>query len=151
VPPTPSAAPDRAHPPKPIPVPDEASAGFWEATARNELAIQGCQHCGHLMHPPRTMCTGCQSTKPAFEWKVVSGRGRVRSWTTIRQALLPAFAADVPYTVAMVELYEQAGLIMTGQLHDIDLADITLDMPVRAEYTELSQGVKVPHFVPVTT
>jgi uncharacterized OB-fold protein len=42
------------------------------------------------------------------EWRATSGRGRVYSWVGVRRALTPAFAAEVPYTIATVELEEGA-------------------------------------------
>lgn len=38
----------------------------------------------------------------------MSGRGRVYSWVGVQRALTPAFEADVPYTIATVELEEGA-------------------------------------------
>jgi uncharacterized OB-fold protein len=96
------------------------------------------------------MCGNCQSTHPAFEWQVVSGNGRVRSWTVVRRALLPAFAQDLPYTIAEVELDDQPGLVITGQLREVAPSSITLDLRVRVGFAGSSQGFAVPHFVPAT-
>src|SRR5437764_5884220 len=93
-------------PPKPVPVPDEYSEGFWEAAAAHVLAIQRCQTCRFYSYPPVTLCQSCLSQDRAFRFEPVSGRATIRTWTVMRQAFLPGFQGDIPYVVAEVELEE---------------------------------------------
>src|SRR6516165_1967476 len=95
---------------RPVPVPDALSADFWEAAARHVLSIARCTACQQFTHPPDTVCTNCGSIEPGFRFEVVSGRGTVRSWTIVRQSMLPGFEREVPYMLVDVELEEQTGL-----------------------------------------
>src|SRR3954462_15824753 len=105
-------------PRKPLPVPDAHSEGYWKAAAEHVLAIQRCDHCGRYAHPPLVVCKACQSTRPAFHFEPVSGRGRIHTWTVMRDSFLPAFKPDVPYVVVVVELEEQKGLRVMANLKD---------------------------------
>jgi uncharacterized OB-fold protein len=130
-----------------LPVPDERSAGYWEAAARHQLAIARCSRCGTYSHPPEIVCVACGSLDPEFRFEPVSGRGRLRSWTTVRQALLPGFEALVPYIIIDVELEEQAELRLTGRLLDGPDAKLAWGAPVKVAFEDVAPGVSIPAFV----
>ena len=46
----------------------------------------------------------------------MSGRGTIFSFTIVRRAFHPGFAADLPYVVALVALAEQAGLHLVSNI-----------------------------------
>ncbi len=131
---------------RPLPVPDPLSEGYWQAAARHELAIARCGQCGMFAHPPGAVCCACGSTDPRFEWMTVSGKGRLRSWTVVRQALLPGFADLVPYVTVDVELDEQAGLRIIGRLLDGPGSPLALGARVTACFEDIAPGVAVPAF-----
>ena len=131
---------------RPLPVPDVLSQGYWEATARHELAIAKCSRCGAFAHPPGAVCCACGSIDPQFEWVTVSGKGRIRSWTVVRQALLPGFADEIPYVTVDVELDEQSDLRIIGRLIDGLGAPLAPDARVTACFEDLAPGVAVPAF-----
>jgi uncharacterized OB-fold protein len=132
---------------RPLPVPDPRSAGFWEAASRHVLAIARCPHCSAYSHPPDAVCASCRTVEPGFTFEPVSGRATVKSWTIVRQALLPGFEADVPYKLVDVELAEQAGLRMTGRLLDGVDAPLSLGAAVQVAFEDIAPGVAVPAFV----
>jgi len=131
---------------RPVPMPDERSAPYWEAAAGHELAIARCQRCRVLTHPPDTVCPHCHSTEPDWVWDRVSGRGAVRSWTVIRQSPLPGFAADVPFVLVDVELQEQLGLRLIGRLMDGPDASLRVGDPVTLAFEDIAGGVAIPAF-----
>jgi uncharacterized OB-fold protein len=131
---------------RPVPVPDEQSAGYWEAAERKVLAIARCSHCGHYVIPPGIVCRNCLSSTPAFVFEPVSGRGRIRSWTIIRDAFLPGFVADVPYVIVDVELEEQTDLRMLGRLVDGAEAELRLGLPVTVTFDDRDAGPPIPAF-----
>ena len=94
---------------RPTPVPDEASAPFWEASARGELVLARCDACGRLAHPPEPVCPHCFAGTPAFE--PVDGHGRIRSWTVVRQSFLPGFEDVLPLVLVDVEVEDDVRLI----------------------------------------
>jgi uncharacterized OB-fold protein len=76
----------------------------------------------------------------------VSGDAAIRSWTVVRQALLPGFEADLPYVIVDVELVEQADLRMTGRLIDGAGAPIAAGARVHVVFEVVADGVSVPAF-----
>jgi len=133
-------------PPKPVPVPDEQSAGYWEAAAAHVLALARCAHCAILAHPPGPVCPGCLSTDPQLAFVPVSGRGTVRSWTVLRDSFLPGFADDIPLVLVDVELDEQAEIRLIGRLVDGPDAPLHLGARVVTVFDDLGPGVSVPAF-----
>ena len=131
---------------KPRPVPDAQSEGYWQAAAEGVLAISQCVHCGVYAHPPALLCTECRNPEPRFRWQPVSGRGKVRSWTIMRDAFLPAFKADIPWLLVDVELDEQAELRTIGRLVDGPDAPVRLLAPVTVEFDAIAPDVAVPAF-----
>lgn len=138
-------------PAKPVPVPDELSEPFWSAAARHELAMQRCLGCDHLAYPPTVVCRSCRADPPDFEWSTVSGRGRLKTWTVMRDAFLPAFLDEVPYVVGDIELDEQPGLRMVAQVIGLDLGDLRLGTPVEVSFEDLGDGLALPYFRPVAS
>jgi hypothetical protein len=136
---------------RPVPVPDDLSAPYWEAAARHVLVIARCSRCGSFAIPPGQACPACGTTDPSYAWTEVSGVGTVRSWTIIRQSFLPGFDDDLPYLLADVELTGselkgQAELRMIGRLLDGPEAAVTVGAPVTVAFEDLGSGVSVPAF-----
>ena len=137
---------DRTAAPKPLPVPDERSAGYWDAAARHELALARCSRCSRLTHPPDVACPHCLSTDPAFAFAPVDGRGTVRSWTVVRDSFLPGFVAEVPFVLVDVELDVQRDLRLIGRLVDGPDAPLRVGDRVTTVFEDLADGVAVPAF-----
>lgn len=133
-------------PPKPLPVADERSQGYWDAAARHVLALAQCSRCHRLTHPPGIACPHCLSTDPAFVFVPVDGRGTVRSWTVLRDSFLPGFAADLPLVLVDVELDVQADLRLIGRLVDGPDAPLRAGDRVVTVFDDLADGVAVPAF-----
>jgi uncharacterized OB-fold protein len=136
---------------KPVPLPDELSSGFWEAAARRELVVQQCGNCGWFAYPPGLACVNCHIDPPDFDWETVSGAGRLKTWTVMRDSFLPGFAGDVPYVVADVELAEQPGLRMVARLDGVEPEDLELGLALRVDYGDIGGGRLVPYFVLATS
>lgn len=130
-------------PPRPVPDPD--SAPFWEALRAHELVLQRCGECKRFRFPPGPTCAGCGSRRAAFV--PVSGDGRVRSWVVTHQPFHPAFADRVPYVVLLVELVEQPGLFMYGNVRPEGVA-ISAEMPVKAVFDDVDDGVTLLQWMP---
>lgn len=132
---------------RPLPIPDEQSAKFWEAAARHVLTIARCFRCDAFTHPPDLTCTYCGSVDPAFVFTAVSGSGTIKSWTIMRQSFLPGFNDDLPFVLVDVELDEQSDLRLIGRLLDGAHAPLRIGARVRTEFEDLSPSVAVPAFV----
>ena len=134
-------------PTRPVPVPDETSAAFWDAAASHVLTAARCARCHAFTIPIDVVCPHCQSTDPAFTFEPVSGHGAIRSWTVVRQSFLPGFEGDVPFVLVDVELDDQADLRMIGRLLDGPDVPLHLGDRVTAAFEDIAPGVAVPAFV----
>jgi uncharacterized OB-fold protein len=82
--------------------------------------MPSCPYCSHIGH----------------DVVEASGEGTVYSWIVVHRAFHPAFAGDVPYTVAMVDLAE--GPRVVAWLEDID--EPASGMAVSARYVDHPEG-----------
>jgi len=128
---------------RPLPFPDDASAPFWEACRRRELRMQQCSGCKKLRFPPRPMCPRCQSFDS--EWVPVSGRGRIYSFVVAHAPVLPAFAGRVPFPIVLVELDEDAGLRIVGNLVG-QKAPVRIGARVEVAFEEVAPDVTLPQW-----
>ena len=131
-------------PKRPIPVPDDLTRGFWEASARGMLAAQHCQDCGFYTHPPRVLCGGCASGNVKFD--DVSGRGRIYSWAVMRMQSVAGFEQSVPYTTLLVELEEQPKLLLAGYMPG-EGEGLSIGAPVEVFFEAIEgSDLKLPNF-----
>jgi uncharacterized OB-fold protein len=79
-------------------------------------------------------------------WKQVSGAGVIYGYTVMHQPLVSGFEEAVPYNVIAVELDEQPGLLLTGNL--IGDASVAPKVGSRVElvYEEIAEGFMLPQF-----
>lgn len=96
-------------PAKPLPRPAPESLPFWEGAKRQTLMLPFCRSCQRFWFPPSNRCRRCLSD--SFEWRETSGKGRVYSFVVFHRVYHPAFEADIPYVVAVVELDEGPRLL----------------------------------------
>lgn len=115
---------------------------FWAFCSERKLCFQKCSSCGIWRHLPRLMCAGCGSAE--WEWLESSGKGHIYTWTITHQAMLPAFADEVPYASVVVELEE--GVRMVSGVEGIALDEIDLDLPVEVTFRAISEDMNIPVF-----
>ena len=124
---------DESGPMRPLPLPTDDSAPYWEAMNRHELLLQHCLDCDRVVYLPAPMCDECQSFN--LEHFVSSGRGHVYSWTVVHNMGHPAFVP--PYAVLLVEVAE--GPRILAQLHapnGDEWERLEVGMPVRIAWDE---------------
>jgi uncharacterized OB-fold protein len=126
----------------PIPDPTPAVAPFWDALRDGCLRIQACADCRRLRHPPRPVCSACHS--PRVEWRDVSGRGEVWSYTICHPPVLAAFREQVPYNAIVVRLDE--GVFLVSNLVGCPNHEIEVGLPVELVPTPADGGVVLPLF-----
>ena len=123
----------------------EETAPFWEGTARGELLVQQCDSCGRLRFPPRPVCPWCRSFDTT--WAPMSGNATLWSWVIAHPPLLPAYAAQAPYNVIVVQLAEDPALRMVGNLNG-DPESLGIGGAVRVLFPDPIEDVVFPHWVP---
>ena len=135
------AKPAGPPPAKPVPSPNDATAPFWSGCAQGVMRMRHCAACGKVSAPTRSVCA-CGNAE--LGGKDCSGRGTVFSCTVVHRAPDPAFRADVPYVIAVVELEEGARL-MSNVIGCLP-AEVSIGMKVSAVYETVAENVGVPKF-----
>lgn len=131
---------------RPVPVPDETSAPFWDAAADGVLVLARCSRCREHSHPPAPVCPRCHRTDPGFVFEPVEGRGVIRSWTVLRQPFLPGFADDLPIVLVDVAIDGTDDVRLIGRLLDGPDAPLHLGAAVAVVFEHLHDGIAVPAF-----
>jgi uncharacterized OB-fold protein len=129
---------------RPTPNPEGLNAEFYAWCAREELRVQRCSACGTWRHPPCVVCARCNSD--AWSWERASGPGRVYTWKVTHQALVPGWAEEVPYAVAVVELEE--GVRLVSAVREVAPRDLRIGMAVKVGFVKASDTVGLHWFRP---
>ncbi len=129
-------------PPKPEPRPAPESMPYWEAAKQHRLELPQCEACQQYWFPPSRTCPHCLSAK--VQWTPVSGRAKVFSFVIYDRVYHPAYAQEVPYVVALVEL-EEGPRLLTNVVGVAPL-DVRCDMPLRVVFEDRPGGASVPQF-----
>jgi uncharacterized OB-fold protein len=138
-----------AVPAKPVPVPDEASAPFFDGALAGRLMLLRCLSCrtymspiAYVTSPLRVRCVACFSGD--LEWAPSAGRAVLYSFALVHHGYDQAFAADVPYNIALVETSE--GVRLTSQIVGCANDELTIGMPLEVVFERLSDTVALPKF-----
>ena len=121
------------------------TAEYWAGCKRHELLIQRCVDCRAAQFYPRAFCTHCSGGK--LQWVRASGRGTLASYTIVHRAVSPAYAAEVPYVVALVSLEE--GPTMMSNVVSCSPESLRIGMSLEVVFDDWPEGVTVPKFRPV--
>jgi len=128
-----------------FPRPTVETKEFWEGCRKKELLIQFCPKCGNHQFYPRIHCTQCMCRE--VEWVKSSGIGHVSSYTIVHRAISKAYAEEVPYVVALIELDE--GVTMMSNIIGCLPQDVTIGMKVKVIFEEWSDQITIPKFSPL--
>jgi uncharacterized protein len=129
--------------PRQLPELEPETTFFWQSGADGRLRILRCSQCGHYQHPPWPRCPVCGSEDVAPV--VVSGKGRVKTYTINIQPWVPGLEA--PFVFAAVELDEQPELyVFTNILGPVNAVRAGMRVEVTFEQRE---DVYLPLFKPV--
>jgi len=132
-----STPPDDRH----LPLPDADTEHFWERSEQQELVVRFCIDCARHYHYPRRRCPTCLGE--STEWREVSGRGQIYSFTVVHQAPGKAFRDRVPFVLALVDLDEGVRLMTNIES---DPASVEIGARVSIDWRE-DGGMKLPVFV----
>lgn len=130
---------------KPLPdVADPNMAPYWEAAKRHELRMQRCDSCGYVRFPPAKHCPECLDEN--HDWVLLSGRGTIWSFGVYHHLFNRAFADDIPYNVALVQLEEGPRLVTN--IVGVENEAIEIGMPVEVEFDDVTDEVTLVRFRP---
>ena len=116
------------------------NAFFFEGTALGELRIQSCNACGALRHPPGPVCPSCHAMDRGFV--LAAGTGRVYSFIEHHAPQIPG--KKLPLKLAVIELDE--GVRMIGELRGVDIADVSIGMPVQVGFDRIDDDLTLPYW-----
>src|SRR4051812_3493031 len=136
---------------KPVPVPDELSAPFFDGAREGKLMLRRCESCGTHMWPVTRFgttviarCTNCLSGD--VDWVPSSGRGELYTFALMHQPYDPSF--EIPYNLSIVELEEG---VRTTSVNVVDCPSDELRIGMALEVVfEDRDGVPLPMFRPAS-
>lgn len=119
------------------------SEGFWEGTRHKKVMLQYCRATGQYQFYPRPLSvfTGRRD----IEWREVSGRGQIFSFTIARVAR-PPFAQHTPYVIATVQLDEGVNII--ANIVGCPLDRLAIGLRVQPYWAPLPDGTNLLLFTP---
>ena len=120
------------------------SRPFWDATRERRIVIQYDRDVSAYQFYPRptSIYTG---RRGALEWREVSGRGRIFSFTIARRAR-PPFRGHEPYFIALVTLDE--GVNLMSNVRDCPVERMAVGLRVRPAWLPLADGRNLLMFEP---
>ena len=134
---------------KPLPTPGPETRRYWDGCKNHELWLPCCRACQSFYWYPRDFCPTCFAWD--IEWRQASGRGKIYTFAIQHRAWHPAWADEVPYVTALVELEEGPRLFTNIVGIDPDPKILRCDMPVEVVFDDVSEEISLPKFRPVAT
>jgi uncharacterized OB-fold protein len=129
---------------KPLPVPTPTSRPFWDGLASGKVLLQQCGDCQGWVFYPRSRCSHCLSDR--LEWREVSGRGTLYTFTIARSPTSPHFADEAPQRLAVVQL--EQGVRLTTTLVNVADADIRIGMQLKPYFDAVSADAVLLRYQP---
>jgi uncharacterized OB-fold protein len=71
----------------------------------------------------------------------------VHTFTVVRQHGSAPFKSQTPYVVAMIDV--EPGFRMMGNVVDVDVDDVVIDMPVQVEFVRVDDELTIPVWRPI--
>ena len=135
---------------------DTEYRGYFEAAKEHRLVVKVCLYCNLMRGEPGPGCPWCRSLR--WEWRQLSGLGRIYSYQIVEHSVLPGFRDWTPYPAILVELDEQRGhpteddgLRIIANLLDENMApekeeNVTIGSRVEVVFLDLESGLTLPQF-----
>lgn len=114
---------------------------FWQAAKESRLTAPQCTECGTFRLPPTPFCPACQST--GVTWVELSGDATVYSFAVVHG--FPGMP-DLTLVPAVVDLPDAPGARLVSNIIDIAPADVSIGMPLRVDFSPISDGWLLPVF-----
>jgi len=107
--------------------------------------MQFCADCGEWIWYPKALCPSC-GRRENIEWRRLSGKGVVYSFTIIRQVIdnAPAFNSDIPFVIGLVELDE--GPRIYSNITGTRPEEVAIGDEVRVYFDDVTPEISLPKF-----
>lgn len=121
---------------------------FWDGLKEHKFLLHRCRLSGRYYWPMAICPDADEGGLADMEWTPTSGRGTVYAWGVVHRANDPAFKAETPYAVVLVELEE--GPIFPSRIAGKAPEDLHIGMAVEVHYEDVEEtGMTLPLFKPV--
>lgn len=127
-----------------LPRPTPETAAWWDGCREHRLLLQHCRDCGERQFYPRAVCGSCLGGR--LEWIEAGGLATVETFTICRVPVTEAYAAQVPYVVAIVRLQE--GPTMMTNIVGCAPESVAIGMPVEVVFEDVNDAITLPQFRP---
>jgi len=109
---------------KVLPEVNPVTKQFWGYCKSHEFRMQFCTSCEEWIWYPKAWCPSC-GKRSNIEWRKLSGKGAVYSFTIIRQVIdnSPAFQADLPFIIGLIELEEGPRIYSNVVDKEVEIGD----------------------------
>ncbi len=128
---------------KPRPTIDPDSKTYWEGASNEKLMLQYSIDTNEYFLYSKQLTNAINSKN--IEWRQVSGKGKIYSFTIVYAPAGPAFKNDTPYIVASIELDEGARIISNIITDDIE--KVSIGDKVKVIFEKQSDGFTIPMFI----
>ena len=129
--------------PREPPQPRTFSRAYWDATREKRLLVQFDKRSGKHQFFPRA--ASIYTGRRDLEWREVSGRGEVFSYTVACRAR-PPFQGHEPFLIALVTLDE--GVNVMANIVNCSREQIRIGLRVKPFWTPLPNGTHLLMFEP---
>lgn len=130
---------------KPLPATTTLTGPFWDYCSKHQLRMQFCTACDEWVWYPKAWCPSC-GKRENIEWRQLSGKGKVYSFTIIRQVIdnSPAFNKEIPFAIGLIELDE--GPRIYSNLGGKKPDEFSIGDEVTVYFEDVGPGMSLPKF-----
>jgi uncharacterized protein len=125
------------------PLPRSFSKTYWDATREKKLLLQYDPKVGRYQFYPRA--TGIATGNRKLEWREVSGKGEIFSFTVARRTREP-FRGHEPFLIVLVTLEE--GVNVMANMVDCAMEEMKIGLRVKPYWAPLPNGTHLLMFTP---
>jgi uncharacterized OB-fold protein len=134
------------------PVPSAELKPYWDGAKEGKLIIQRCQGCKSYNHPPVFVCNYCGDRDAELKFEQVSGRATLYTHYICYDTSVSGFEEKVPYAVILVELEEQADLLLMSNILNFEYdalgAGLKMGLPLEVVFDKVNDDISIPQFQP---
>ena len=127
---------------KPRPTIDVDSKTYWEAARDKKLMVQYSLDTKEYFLYSKQLTNTANSKN--IEWRQVSGKGKIYSFTIVHAPAGPSFKDETPYIVASIELEEGARIISNILTDDVE--NISIGDKVKVFFEKQDDKFTIPKF-----
>ena len=126
-----------------VPPPRSFSKAYWEATREKKLLLQYDPKAQRYQFFPRA--TSIATGRRNLEWREVSGKGEIFSFTVARRTREP-FRGHEPFLIVLVTLDE--GVNVMANMVYCSLEEMKIGLRVKPYWAPLPNGTHLLMFTP---